>query len=29
LKTALENPEAKQAMIDSIHALIQELNNNK
>ncbi|MBP6625350.1 MAG: hypothetical protein KA198_09265 [Chitinophagaceae bacterium] len=29
MKTALENPEAKQAMIDSIHALIQELNNNK
>ncbi len=29
LKTALENPEAKQAMIDSIHSLIQELNNNK
>ena len=29
LKSALENPEAKQAMIDSIHSLIQELNNNK
>ncbi|HPI55173.1 MAG TPA: hypothetical protein PLU10_10800 [Chitinophagaceae bacterium] len=29
LKTALENPDAKQALIDSIHSLIQELNNNK
>ena len=29
LKTALENPDAKQALIDPIHSLIQELNNNK
>ena len=29
LKQALENPEAKNAMLESIHALIQELNNNK
>lgn len=29
LKSALENSDAKQALLDSIHSLIQELNNNK